>query len=104
MTTKPRVIEIGAPAATDDRPTLLNSYEKAVEEFEAVSRVLTSALVGRNPADYNFHALLDAEERARESVVLARLRLINHWNRSHITEGTEWVEPEAQVDDATRAP
>ena len=63
-------------------PVLLREYESAIAEFERVSRALTSALTGRGAADDDFRALVVAEERARETVVLARMRLINLWRDS----------------------
>jgi hypothetical protein len=63
-------------------PVLLREYESAIAEFERMSRALTSALTGRSATDEDFRALVVAEERARETVVLARMRLINLWRES----------------------
>ena len=71
--------------AESEWPVLLREYESAIAEFERVSRALTSALTERSATDDDFRALLVAEERARETVVLARMRLINLWRES----GTE---------------
>ena len=65
-------------------PRLLSDYEAAIAEFEAVSRALTTALNERNASDDDFRELLLAEERARETVVLARMRLINLWRESGV--------------------
>jgi len=63
-------------------PALLRGYEAAIAEFESVSRALTTALMERNAADSDLRELVLAEERARETVVLARMRLINLWRES----------------------
>jgi hypothetical protein len=63
-------------------PVLLREYESAIAEFDRVSRALTSVLAGRSATDDDFRALVVAEERARETVVLARMRLINLWRES----------------------
>lgn len=63
-------------------PALLRAYESAIAEFEGVSSALTGALTGRNSTDDDLHSLVVAEERARETVVLARMRLINLWRDS----------------------
>jgi hypothetical protein len=68
--------------AESEWPGLLREYESAIAEFERVSRALTSALTERSATDDDFRALLVAEERARETVVLARMRLINLWRES----------------------
>ena len=61
---------------------LLRDYESAIAEFERVSRALTSSLNERNASNDDLRALVAAEERARETVVLARMRLINLWRDS----------------------
>ena len=63
-------------------PALLRAYESAIAEFEGVSGALTDALNTRNSTDDDLRALIVAEERARETVVLARMRLINLWRES----------------------
>ena len=68
--------------AESEWPVLLREYESAIAEFERMSRALTSALTGRSATDDDFRALVAAEERARETVVLARMRLINLWRES----------------------
>lgn len=63
-------------------PALLRAYESAIAEFEGVSGALTGALMTRTSTDDDLRALIVAEEVARESVVLARMRLINLWRDS----------------------
>ena len=70
--------------ADPEWPQLLSDYESAIAEFEAVSGALTTALNGRNASEDDFRALILAEERARETVVLARMRLINLWRESGV--------------------
>lgn len=74
-------------AADPEWPALLRGYETAIAEFEAVSRALTTALMERNACDNDLTALVLAEERARETVVLARMRLINLWRESGVEIG-----------------
>lgn len=69
-------------AADPEWPAALRDYESAIAEFESVSRALTTALNERTVRDDDFRALIVAEERARETVVLARMRLINLWRES----------------------
>jgi hypothetical protein len=76
-------------AANPEWPALLRDYEGAIGEFERVSRALTAVLAGRNASDDEVRGLVVAEERARETVVLARMRLINLWRES----GAEQREP-----------
>jgi hypothetical protein len=83
-------------AANPEWPALLRDYEDAIGEFERVSCALTAVLAGRNGSDEEVRGLVVAEERARETVVLARMRLINLWRES----GLEHGEP----DGATLAP
>jgi hypothetical protein len=70
------------PAAHADWPALLRDYEGAIAEFEGISRALTAVLSERNASDAEVRALIVAEERARERVVLARIRLINLWRET----------------------
>lgn len=71
-------------AADSEWPALLRDYESAIAEFESVSRALTTSLNERNASNDNLGALVAAEERARETVVLARMRLINLWRDSGV--------------------
>jgi hypothetical protein len=68
--------------ADPEWPVLLRDYEKAIAEFDRVSRALSTALVERNAADADVSTLVVAEERARETVVLLRMRLMNLWRES----------------------
>jgi hypothetical protein len=74
-------------AANPEWPALLRDYEGAIAEFERVSRALTAVLAERNASDDEVHGLVAAEERARETVVLARMRLINLWRESGLEHG-----------------
>ena len=76
--------------AESEWPVLLREYESAIAEFERVSRALTTSLNERNASNEDLRALVVAEERARETVVLARMRLINLWRDS----GMEFQLPE----------
>jgi hypothetical protein len=78
-------------SANPEWPALLRDYEGAIAEFESVSRALTAVLAERNASDDEVRGLVVAEERARESVVLARMRLINLWRES----GSQHGEPPA---------
>ena len=73
--------------ADPEWPMLLRDYEEAIAEFESVSRALTAALIERNAPDADVGALVAAEERARETVVLIRMRLMNLWRES----GTDFI-------------
>ncbi len=61
-----------------DWQTLLKTYEAAVSDFERLSAALGAAL-NRYPLAAEFLELISAEERARETVLLARSRLLRHW-------------------------
>jgi hypothetical protein len=65
-----------------DWPALLEDYQAAVKNFESVSAALTAALSAQYPLDADFLELISVEERFRESVLLARIRLINRWRDS----------------------
>jgi hypothetical protein len=65
-----------------DWPALLRDYHEAVKNFESVSAALMAALSARYPLDTDFLDLVAAEERTRETVILARMRLINRWRDS----------------------
>jgi hypothetical protein len=69
-------------AANTEWPALLRDYEGAIAEFEGVSRALMAVLAEHNASDDEVRGLVVAEERARETVVLARMRLINLWRES----------------------
>jgi len=63
-------------------PELLRDYEAAITAFESVSRGLTAVLAEGSSGEDDFRALVAAEERARETVILARMRIINLWRES----------------------
>ena len=65
-----------------DWPALLKDYEAAVKNFESVSVALTAELSAQYPLDSDFLDLIAAEERFRDTVILARMRLINRWRES----------------------
>jgi hypothetical protein len=65
-----------------DWSALLRDYHAALKNFESVSEALTSALSACYPLDADFLDLIAAEERIRETVILARIRLINRWRDS----------------------
>ena len=65
-----------------DWPELLKDYEAAVKNFESVSAALTATLSAQYPLDADFLDLIAAEERFRDTVILARMRLINRWRES----------------------
>lgn len=65
-----------------DWPALLRDYHAAVKDFASVSAALTAALSAHYPLDKDFLDLVTAEERIRETVILARMRLINRWRDS----------------------
>lgn len=71
-------------------PVLLADYQAAIAAFESSSRALMAALTGRNATDDDLRALVVEEEKAREAVILARMRLINLWRVS----GAELRPPE----------
>jgi len=87
-------------AADSEWPALLRGYESAIAEFESVSRALTTSLNERNASNDDLRALVAAEERARETVVLARMRLINLWRDS----GAEFQLPEFPLPGASDRP
>jgi hypothetical protein len=76
--------------ADPEWPMLLKDYEKAIGEFDSVSRALTAALVERNAPDADVAALVVAEERARETVILLRMRLMNLWRESGAQRRDPW--------------
>jgi hypothetical protein len=79
--------------ADPEWPMLLRDYEMSIAEFDSVSRALTAALIEGNAADADVGALAVAEETARETVVLLRMRLMNLWRES----GTRRPEPRSAL-------
>jgi hypothetical protein len=65
-----------------DWPALLQDYQAALKNFESVSAALTAALTAQYSLDADLLDLIAAEERFRETVILARVRLINRWRDS----------------------
>jgi hypothetical protein len=68
-------------------PALLGDYQATIAEFEGASAALMGALTERNATDDDLRRLLEAEERARDAVILARMRLINLWRASGAEPG-----------------
>jgi hypothetical protein len=85
--------------ADPEWPVLLKDYEKAIAEFDSVSRALTAALVERNAPDADVGALVVAEERARETVILLRMRLMNLWRESGAQRPDSWSPSPAPFDE-----
>src|SRR5690242_4711982 len=71
---QPGVRGVHGLSSGTDWPTLLKDYQTAVKNFESVSSALTAALSAGYPLDADFLALVTAEERTRETVILARMR------------------------------
>ena len=61
---------------------LLDEYQAAELEFSILASAVADKLVGRGAFDDDLNVLLAAEERAREVVILARLRIINVWRET----------------------
>jgi hypothetical protein len=60
-----------------DWPVLLLEYQRALVDFERVTRALTAALVYRDSDPEHFPHLFAAETQARDVVTLTRMRLVN---------------------------
>ena len=84
-----------------DWPTLLKDYQAAVKNFESVSAALTSVLSAGYALDADFLDLVTAEERIRETVILARMRLINRWRDSVEETNPTKILPSQDHDDAS---
>jgi hypothetical protein len=69
-------------SSESDWPALLQDYEAAVRNFESVSAALIAVLSAQYPPGADLLDLIAAEERSRESVVIARMRLIHLWRES----------------------
>ena len=65
-----------------DWPALMTAYEAAIEEFERTSKALTAALLQPGGPNGDRSALLAAEARARDGVVLTRMRVMNAWRET----------------------
>jgi hypothetical protein len=70
-------------------PSLLTDYEAAIAEFERASVELTAALAHRVTSRREFDSLLVAEARAREAVIVRRMRLINLWRATAETHSVD---------------
>ena len=62
-----------------DWPALLTDYQAALDEFERVTKMLTLLLADRTSTPEDFRGVFAAEARARDVVVLTRMRLMNAW-------------------------
>jgi len=62
-----------------DWPALLTAYHAAVDEFERITKTLTLLLVDRNSTPEDFRGVFEAEAKARDMVILTRMRLMNAW-------------------------
>jgi hypothetical protein len=65
-----------------DWPALLSDYEAALAQFQRVTEALTRALVDLDSTPEDFRGLFAAEERARDTVLLTRTRLVNAWREA----------------------
>jgi hypothetical protein len=63
----------------EDWPALLTAYQAALEEFERVTKTLTLLLADRTSTPEDFRGVFAAEAKARDLVVLSRMRLMNAW-------------------------
>jgi len=58
---------------------MLIDYHAAIDEFERVTQALTLLIVDRTSTPEDFRGMFAAEAKARDMVVLTRLRLLNAW-------------------------
>lgn len=65
-----------------DWPALLTDYHAAIEEFERVTEALTLLLADRTSTPDDFRGVFAAETKARDVVVLTRIRLVNAWREA----------------------
>jgi hypothetical protein len=79
---------LGAAVGDPDWPKLLADYEAAVENFAQLTRALTAALLDGKAANEDMQALLAAETRARNTLGLMRMRVVNHWRASQAELGS----------------
>ena len=63
----------------EDWPALLTDYHAALDEFERVTELLTLLLVDRTSTPEDFRGVFAAEAKARDVVILTRMRLMNAW-------------------------
>ena len=69
----------GTMSGDPDWPALLTDYQAALEQFEVVTKALTTALLQPGGPNGETAALLAAEAGARDTVILTRMRLMNAW-------------------------
>jgi hypothetical protein len=65
-----------------DWPALLIAYQSALADFDRAAAAVTTALVDLSSDAEDFSALFAVEERAREAVILTRMRLMDAWRES----------------------
>jgi len=63
----------------EDWPALLTDYQAALEDFERVTKILSLLLVDRTSTAEDFRGVFAAEAKARDVVMLTRMRLMNAW-------------------------
>ena len=79
----PETIEENVSKPLEEALNTLSGLETLrSQNFESVSNALTATLSAGYPLDTDFLDLIAAEERIREAVILARIRLINRWRDS----------------------
>lgn len=65
--------------SAEDWPALLTDYQAALDNFDRVTKMLTLLLVDRTSTPEDFRGVFAAETRARDVVILTRMRLMNAW-------------------------
>lgn len=63
-------------------PSLLTDYQSALENFERITKTLTLVLVDRTSSAEDVRRLIESESRARDLVILTRMRLMNAWREA----------------------
>ena len=63
----------------EDWPALLTDYQAALDDFDRVTELMTLLLVDGTSTAEDFRGVFAAETKARDVVVLTRMRLINAW-------------------------
>ena len=67
----------GVMEGNPDWPALLTAHLGALQEFERITKALTTAVIERNSAAADLRQLFAAESMARYAVILTRIRLVN---------------------------
>ena len=67
----------GIMEGNPDWPALLTAHLGALQEFERITKALTTAVIERNSAAADLRQLFAAESMARYAVILTRIRLVN---------------------------